>query len=86
MHERVQHLAVHVLEALVARVSLQEMLHQQGDVRLALPQRREMDGDDVDAVVEVRRRMAPSLTRSRRSRSWRDDAHIRAEGPAPPTA
>ena len=41
----VQHLAVHVLEALVARVSLQEMLHQQGDVRLALPQRREMDGD-----------------------------------------
>ena len=33
-HERVQHLAVHVLEALVAWVSLQEMLHQQGDVRL----------------------------------------------------
>ena len=52
-HECVQHLAVHVLEALVARVSLQEMLHQQGNVRLALPQRREMDGDDVDAVVEV---------------------------------
>ena len=33
-HERVQHLAVHVLETLVARIGLQEMLHQQGDVRL----------------------------------------------------
>lgn len=30
------------------------ILHQQqGDVRLTFPQRREMDGDDVDAVVEV---------------------------------
>ena len=77
-HERVQHLAVHVLEALVARVSLQEMLHQQGDVRLALPQRREMDGDDVDAVVEVAAHGPFIDAFEEIPVRGRDDAHIRA--------
>ena len=54
------------------------MLHQQGDVRLALPQRREMDGDDVDAVVEVAAHGPFIDPLEEIPVRGRDDAHIRA--------
>ena len=64
----------------VARVLLQEEVDQDGDVVAALAQRRHVDGEDVDAVVEVVAEAAVRDHRAQVAVGRGDDAHVNLDG------
>ena len=82
MHEHlhgVRRDAAHRLLVLLADL-LGEVLDEQGDIVGAVAQRRQDDGDDVEAVVEVIAESALADHRLEVAVRRRDDAHIDVNG------
>ncbi len=65
-----------IAAAVLLPVLLEEVLHQQRDVVLALAQRRQVHGDDVQPVVEVLAEAALVDHRAQVDVGRRDDAHV----------
>ena len=66
---------------LAAPQAVQEVRHQQGDVFTPLPQRRQIDGDDLDPVVEILTHPAGRQKGFQIAVRGRDDPHINGHRP-----
>src|SRR5919108_3445511 len=60
--------------------SLQEVLHQQGQIVTALPQRRQEDGKDVEAVVQIAAKPASGDEFFHVAIGGGDKAYVRLDG------
>src|ERR1700732_5638372 len=77
-HQRTQRLGADAPPGplVLLRILLEEVLHQQRNIFAALPQRRQIDADYIEAVEQVFAEAALAHTLAKLNVSGGDDAHV----------